>query len=528
MPEAVTGVEFLPAAGVAQQEVLLLHGWGSEREVWRPLLRGLRDWANVTLVDWQPPPGPAEDALAQLVAEILALAPPRAIYLGWSLGGQVATALAVAAPERVLALVTLTSNPRFCATGDWPGLPGNTLQEFRDALLARPAETRRRFDQLQARGAGNPRALLRQLAGIGAGHDHASLQRGLDWLAQLDMRAQLTQLQQPQLHLLTESDALLPAALQPALAGLLAGRADAVVQNLGPGCHAAALESAPAVARALRQLADLRLPRSATVPAPCPVAKRDIAASFSRAAQRYDSVAALQRDVGERLLTLLGREARSPDTVLDLGCGTGYCQPRLQARFPAARYLGMDIATGMLEYARSRHPGAANWAAGDAEALPLAAASQALVYSSLAFQWCYRPELLFAELARVLRPGGLCLFTSLGPATLQELRTAWAAVDAGQHVNSFIPGEILQQAVARLPGVRLDWHTERVVMRYSRVGDLLGELKTLGAHNMNSGRSGGLTSRRQLAGMVQAYEQYREPAGLPATYEVIFGRLEKQ
>ncbi|QIB67634.1 malonyl-ACP O-methyltransferase BioC [Kineobactrum salinum] len=332
----------------------------------------------------------------------------------------------------------------------------------------------------------------------------------------------------PQLHLLVDADALLPTALQPALTSLLADNAEAEVQSLGPGCHAAPLDIAPTIARALRQFVDARLPRRATVTAASPVAKRDIAASFSRAAQRYDSVAALQRDVGERLLTLLDRESRDPDTVLDLGCGTGYCQPRLQARFPAARYLGMDIAAGMLEYARSRHPGAANWAVGDAEALPLAAASQTLVYSSLAFQWCYRPELLFAELSRVLRPGGLCLFTSLGPATLRELRAAWAAVDAGQHVNSFMPGEALQQAVERLPGVRLAWHTERVVMRYPRVGDLLAELKTLGAHNMNSGRSGGLTSRRQLAGMVQAYEQYREPAGLPATYEVIFGRLEKQ
>jgi malonyl-CoA O-methyltransferase len=528
VPEAVTGVEYLPASGVARQELLLLHGWGSDREVWRPLLAGLRDWANVTLVDWQPPAGTLEDALARLVAEILAVAPARAVCLGWSLGGQVATALAAAAPRRVAGLVTLASNPHFCAGPNWPGLPADSLQGFRDTLQARPAQARRRFDALQASGAGNPRALLRQLAGLGGRHSDACLARGLDWLARLDTRPQLARLDIPQLHLLVDADALLPTALQPALASLLADNAAAEVQSLGPACHAAPLEIAPAIARALREFVAARLPRQATVTAACPVAKRDIAASFSRAAQHYDSVAALQRDVGERLLTLLDREALSPATVLDLGCGTGYCQPRLQTRFSGARYLGMDIAAGMLDYARARHPGAANWVVGDAEALPLAAASQALVYSSLAFQWCYRPELLFAELARVLQPGGLCLFTSLGPATLQELRTAWAAVDAGRHVNSFIPGETLRQAAKRLPGVRLDWHAERVVMRYPRVGDLLGELKTLGAHNMNSGRAGGLTSRRQLAGMVQAYEQYRDPAGLPATYEVIFGRLEKQ
>jgi malonyl-CoA O-methyltransferase len=238
-------------------------------------------------------------------------------------------------------------------------------------------------------------------------------------------------------------------------------------------------------------------------------------------------VAKLQRDVGAQLLTSLDQLQIVPTTVLDLGCGTGYFYPDLRRRYPDARYLGLDLAQGMVEYARSRVVGECDWLVGDAEALPLAANSVDLVFSSLAVQWCYRPEHLFAELSRVLRPGGCCVFTSLGPDTLCELRAAWAAVDSHQHVNTFIPLSDLATAARQVPGIQLALDNGLFRMEYQRVRDLLAELKTLGAHNMNRDRPAGLTSRRAMAGMLQAYETWREDGVLPATYDVIFGVLEK-
>ena len=52
-------------------------------------------------------------------------------------------------------------------------------------------------------------------------------------------------------------------------------------------------------------------------------------------------------------------------------------------------------------------------------------------------------------------------------------------------------------------------------------------MKTLGAHNMNRDRPGGLTSRRTLQGMLQAYECWREEGLLPASYDVVFAVMEK-
>jgi malonyl-CoA O-methyltransferase len=399
---------------------------------------------------------------------------------------------------------------------------------FCAAVAVDPGAALGRFDALQVAGAAHPRRLMRQLRQLRGGGGGGQLGAGLAWLETLDQRTLLPGLAQPQLHLLAGCDGLVPPALAQSLESLLADAPRAAIALL-PGCsHAAPLDAGELLAVLLRQFLEEqgllhRFPVATGAPA-----KRDVAESFSRAARDYDSVATLQRDVGTRLLANLDQLAVSPATVLDLGCGTGYFYPELRRRFPAARYIGLDLARGMVEYAREHHPGAGDWLVGDAEALPLAADSVDLVFSSLALQWCFRPAHLFAELARVLRPGGRCVFTSLGPRTLRELRSAWAAVDDRQHVNDFLPPESLVSAARAVPGLRLGLGNECFRMEYRRVRDLLTELKTLGAHNMNRARPSGLTGRRALQGMLEAYESWRENGVLPATYDVLFGVLEKR
>jgi malonyl-CoA O-methyltransferase len=100
-------------------------------------------------------------------------------------------------------------------------------------------------------------------------------------------------------------------------------------------------------------------------------------------------------------------------------------------------------------------------------------------------------------------------------------------VDGHQHVNDFLPVHELQRSAAAVRGLALEVNSEAFCMRYEGVRDLLAELKAIGAHNMNRGRPGGLTGRRALAGMVRAYEDWREDGLLPATYDVIFGAMEK-
>lgn len=518
--------EYLPATGLARQELVLLHGWGCNRDIWRPLLVHLRPWANITLLDIPGcAPGLAADDLQSTLDDILACAPRQAIYVGWSLGGQLALALADRAPARVTALVTLCSNPRFVARGDWPGMSAAAFQLFCDGVKADPAAGLQRFQALQVQGAGEPRSLLRRLrqpSQQGEKTVSAELLVGLSWLETLDQRSLLGELRQPQLHLLAEKDALVPA-LAPSISQL---SPTARVRVLEASSHLVPLEAPLGVAGELETFLASTGELQATGRVSPHLAKKEVADSFSRAAVSYDSAAHLQREVGEQLLALLARRMLTPEAVVDLGCGTGFFRGELEARFPGAHYIGLDIALGMVRYARDRGSPDNGWAVGDAESLPLASGSVDLVFSSLAIQWCDRPEHLFAELGRVLKPGGLCVFTSLGPDTLQELRSAWAAVDSYQHVNTFVPVSELQAAAARVPGIQLALQQQAFVTHYERVRELLDELKAIGAHNMNPDRPAGLTSRRSLQGMLKAYEKYRSGGKLPATYDVVFGTLE--
>lgn len=253
--------------------------------------------------------------------------------------------------------------------------------------------------------------------------------------------------------------------------------------------------------------------------------KRRVAASFSRAASRYDSVAGLQRRVGDRLLAQLPAEL-TPERWLDLGSGTGHFSRALQQRFPVAEGVALDLAEGMLAHARPLG-GAGLFIAGDAECLPLRSASLDLIFSSLALQWCEDFAAVLDEARRVLRPGGIFAFSSLCQGSLAELSDSWRQVDGFVHVNRFRELSAYQSLCRHsgLDTLALERLSE--VEHFPSLRTLTGDLKTLGAHNLNPGRPEGLTGRARIQALTAAYETLRTEHGLPLTYQVVYGLLYK-
>ena len=95
------------------------------------------------------------------------------------------------------------------------------------------------------------------------------------------------------------------------------------------------------------------------------------------------------------------------------------------------------------------------------------------------------------------------------------------------HVNRFRSFQDYQR-LCRESGLDvLDLHAQPHVLHYPDVRNLTHELKALGAHNLNPGRPTGLTGRERMQGLLRAYEQFRQPEGLPATYQVVYGVLHK-
>lgn len=256
-----------------------------------------------------------------------------------------------------------------------------------------------------------------------------------------------------------------------------------------------------------------------------PIDKGSARRSFEKAAAEYDQVAVLQREIADRMLERLDYVRLEPRMALDLGAGTGYAIEGLQKRFRKTRILALDFALAMLRQAQHR----GSWrnrprcVCADAEALPLADASVDLVYSNATFQWCNDLQRAFTECLRVLRPGGLLMFSTFGPDTLRELREAWSAADGFSHVSAFLDMHDIGDALvhARFADPVID--AERMTVTYDRVRDLMRDLKVLGAHNATNDRPRGLTGRKRLVAVEQAYETNRRDGRLPASYEVVYG-----
>jgi malonyl-CoA O-methyltransferase len=257
--------------------------------------------------------------------------------------------------------------------------------------------------------------------------------------------------------------------------------------------------------------------------------------AFGRAARSYDAAAVLQREIGGRMLERLDYIRLQPACILDLGCGTGAWLGPLGRRYGGARVVGLDLAPPMLRSAAARdafwrrlvgRPSAA-LVCGHAAALPLADASIDLVWSNLMLQWLPDLEPAFAEVWRVLRPGGLIMFSTFGPDTLMELRHAFAG-EGQEAVNRFADMHDVGDALVKLRYADPVMDMERLELTYADFDGVVRDLRAIGATWLHGGRSRGLGGRGRWQRARQRYEAFRRPDGrLPATFETVYGHAWK-
>lgn len=198
------------------QDIVLIHGWGMNGAVWQQTAEILAEQCRVHIVDL-PGFGFSHqhhfDSMQDLAEKVLACAPPKAIWLGWSLGGLLATHIALNHPERVSKLITVASSPKFAAERPWRGIQPNVLSAFTEQLVEDFQLTIERFMALQAMGSPSARQDVKQLKKAVLSRpspNPKSLLAGLELLAYMDYRAQLEQLSMPMLRLYGRLDGLVP------------------------------------------------------------------------------------------------------------------------------------------------------------------------------------------------------------------------------------------------------------------------------------------------------------------------------
>lgn len=255
-----------------------------------------------------------------------------------------------------------------------------------------------------------------------------------------------------------------------------------------------------------------------------PLDKAQVRRAFARAAHSYDSGAILQRRIGEQLIARLDIVKPIPRVIVDAGAGTGYCTRLLARRYRRAEVYALDIAQPLVRAARARRGwfSRSHFVCGDMERLPFANDSVDLVLSNASLQWT-DPARSFREWLRVLRPGGLLMFTTFGPDTLIELRGAWAAADGAPHVHGFIDMHDLGDVLVRTGFGDPVMDVEHYTLTYDNVAGVMRDLKAIGARNASVARTRGLTGKARFQRFVDAYEQQRREGRIPATYEAIYG-----
>ena len=265
--------------------------------------------------------------------------------------------------------------------------------------------------------------------------------------------------------------------------------------------------------------------------------KRRIRRNFARAALRYDHAAALSREVALRMLERLDLVRLQPERILDAGAGSGLATYPLVRRYPHARTIALDASLPMLRQMQQR----ASWRqrlrarigaaqvvpiCADFEQLPIAGEAIDLIVSNLALHWSVDLARAIGELHRVLRPGGLLMFTTLGPDTLKELAHASASAASGRRVHRFVDMHDLGDLLAHggFAGPVMDM--EYLTLTYAGTGELLRELRDAGGASAQAGPVG-LRTPRWRAQLATRYEALRVDGRLPATFEIVYGHAWK-
>ncbi|MFK7885738.1 MAG: methyltransferase domain-containing protein [Gammaproteobacteria bacterium] len=248
-----------------------------------------------------------------------------------------------------------------------------------------------------------------------------------------------------------------------------------------------------------------------------------VARAFDSAAATYDEAGVVAQQTGAELLGRLEVLAQTPATVLDAGCGTGAALGQLRGRYPAAELIGVDISPEMVARARVAHP-SARVECLDLHELDLPNESVDLVFCNQVLPWCYDSERVMAHFRRVLRPGGVVHFATLGPDTLIELRRAMPSVDQSVHVHYFFDMHDVGDALARAGFAEPVMDAETLTLTYGDLASMRRDLRAAGSANLARERPTGLTGKRRFAAFERKLEAGRRDGRLPLTYELVYGQ----
>lgn len=251
----------------------------------------------------------------------------------------------------------------------------------------------------------------------------------------------------------------------------------------------------------------------------------DVQRRFDHAAGSFDRVDFVHRETCDGLMDRLTPMVIDAKRVLDLGGATGSASRPLRKRFRRSRVIVLDASHEMLRSAERKQSWLSRVSTLQCNAIeiPLQDGCIDLAFSNLLLPWINDLQAVFAEVARVLRKGGLFVFSTLGPDSLSELREAWASVDEQEHVNTFADmhdvGDGLVRAGLRDPVLDTDF----LKVSYRDTASLFRDLTLLGARNCLAGRARTLTGKQRFQDMENRLRSRFKDGLLRLRLELVYG-----
>jgi pimeloyl-[acyl-carrier protein] methyl ester esterase len=163
------------------------------------------------------------DDFAAAAADVAKRLPANATLCGWSIGAQLALAVAALAPEKVGKLLLVAGTASFVQRDGWPdAMPPAMLAEFSAAVQADPVAMLPRFVGGFNRGDARAKEVTRELLELADPLPSTDvLASGLDWLRDVDLRTSAQQVKAPTLLIHGSADPLMPPGAAQALAALI-------------------------------------------------------------------------------------------------------------------------------------------------------------------------------------------------------------------------------------------------------------------------------------------------------------------
>ena len=248
--------------------------------------------------------------------------------------------------------------------------------------------------------------------------------------------------------------------------------------------------------------------------------KKSTQSKFSKAAASYNTHANVQKHAASDLFSLIKPGFNKNKLCVDLGAGPLVNTHTLQSMF--ASVIAMDLSISMLQSSNLTAPKIC----ADMDNLPLQANSVDVIYSNFAVQWSANFEKLMQSLYRALKPGGKAYISTVVSGSLNEIKTAFAALDSNSHINTFNSERHINQSVQKAGFVINSAQKVVYTDTYSTPLQAIKSIKAIGATTQNhSNTRRGLLTKSALQHVFNAYPLINNKACV--SYHVVLLSLEK-